>query len=472
MTAGAPDRSRQAMTSLLALAPVGLVVVAEAAWISILGGLLQEFSLHDPLIGIPGLAVVVAAGAVIAHLVGPRLGRRWPVVALGLVAGAGAAGWLISGEARAALSAGIGPAIAAHPGGWLAGLALLRGFAHARLPPEEGTVARLLEIGVPGVAALALLGGAIADPYRTRFLGDALAAAIVFIGSTVLALAVVRLETIGVEGAFDWRRNPTWLGLTVLLVIGAIVAAIPLSFVAGTVISLVIGLAFGPILIVGLVTGFDRIARRVLLIVLIDVGIIYAAVLLFGRRSTPDTTTATGVAGTEPPSTAEQLMAMSIGGLILLLAVVGILVLVAAWLRRRRPPEDDLVAETRTIDRGGPTARSPRRHSRFGRRPEPTGAVEAYVALMDDLAKHADVRRVTAETPAEHAARLRTDGRAEMSLDLLAADYALARFGGVTLPAREDARAVGRWRLLRRRLVIHRGTRPSAPPMARTGDET
>jgi hypothetical protein len=76
------------------------------------------------------------------------------------------------------------------------------------------------------------------------------------------------------------------------------------------------------------------------------------------------------------------------------------------------------------------------------------------VALVDDLERHVDVRRDPAETPTAHAARLRTNGRSGLSLDLLAADYALARYGGVELPAREDRRAVARWRDLRRRIAI------------------
>jgi hypothetical protein len=79
------------------------------------------------------------------------------------------------------------------------------------------------------------------------------------------------------------------------------------------------------------------------------------------------------------------------------------------------------------------------------------------VALVDELDRHADIRRDVAETPAEHAARLRRIGRSRLSLDLLAADYALARYGGVALRATEDRRGVGRWRALRKRI-------PTAPP--------
>jgi hypothetical protein len=47
-------------------------------------------------------------------------------------------------------------------------------------------------------------------------------------------------------------------------------------------------------------------------------------------------------------------------------------------------------------------------------------------------------------------------------LDLLAADYALARYGDVALSAGEDRRAVGRWRLLRRSLTHGPRVRPGA----------
>ena len=68
---------------------------------------------------------------------------------------------------------------------------------------------------------------------------------------------------------------------------------------------------------------------------------------------------------------------------------------------------------------------------------------------MDDLDRHATVRREPSETPAEHARRLRADGHGAFSLDLLAADYALVRFARVPLVEREDRRAMARWRQLR-----------------------
>ena len=452
-------RTARPVAVLAELAPVALVVLAEAAWISVISGLLQEFALHDSVLGMVPLAAFVVGGIVVARVVGPRLGMRWPAVAFALVLGSGAVGWLSSPGARAALAEGIGPALAAHPGGWLAGLAVLRGFAHARIPLAEDTVTNLLAIGVPGLALAATLGGLIGDPYRTRFLADSLGAAIVFVAAAVLALALTRLDAIGLDAGFDWRRNPPWLVLTVAIMVVAIVVAIPLASVAGTVISVVVSVALGPLFIIGLATGFDRAARRVIGFFLGVAVVVFVLVRFFGKQPTQTPPTQTDFGSQAPASPAEQIFTIGLGGILLLGAIVGILVLIAVWMRRT-PIPDDPVDETRTIDQGGVETGPRRRRSRFGLRPAPTTAAQAWVALVEDLERHADVRRDPAETPAAHAARLRAMRRSGLSLDLLAADYALARYGGVQLSADEDRRAVGRWRLLRRRLAL----RPADTP--------
>ena len=63
--------------------PLGLVIVAEAAWISVVAGLVQEFALREPTLGIMPLAAFVAAGVVAARRVGgpprrPMAARRPP----------------------------------------------------------------------------------------------------------------------------------------------------------------------------------------------------------------------------------------------------------------------------------------------------------------------------------------------------------------------------------------------------------
>jgi hypothetical protein len=435
------------------LVPEVLVIIAEAAWISVVGGLIEEFSLHTAELGIPALALVVTAGAIAARTLGPRAGGRWPFVAFGLVVAAALVGWLASSAARASLGEGIGPALGAHPGGLLAGIAMLRGFAHARLPPAESTLTHMLALGAPGLAFAALVGGLVGEPYRSGFLGDTLAASILFVGCTVLALAFARLGAIGDDQGLDWRRNPTWLALTLGLLIGAIALALPLASVAGTVIAVLIGFSIGPLLILGLMSGLDRTGRRVLLFLAIFIGAIWIR-SLFGDAFTPQPALPGAPAQSAPDDSANQIATIGLGGLLLLGLVALILILAAVWMRRSRP-DDDLVEETRTFDRGGAEALRFRKRRRRRRRLDPANAAEAYVALLADLDGRAGVRRDEAETPREHAARLRASG-VDLSLDLLAADYALVRDAGRTLSVREDRRAIDRWRMLRRRLAKRR----------------
>jgi hypothetical protein len=152
------------------------------------------------------------------------------------------------------------------------------------------------------------------------------------------------------------------------------------------------------------------------------------------------------------PSEVDRMVSLGIGGLLAFLAVVGVLLLVVVWMRRTRVPDDLAVAETRIVDRSG-EPRPRRRGWRPHRRADPSGAVEAYVALLRDIERDPDLRRALAETPAEHARRLRVAGFEGLSLDLLAADYAIARDAGRVLPEREDRRGVERWRRLRASLV-------------------
>ncbi len=436
------------MKAILTAIPLALVIVAEAAWISVAAGLVHEFTLHSPTTGIASLAAFVATGVVAARLLGPRLGDRWPVVGLVLCVAGGAAAWLSSPEARGALGGGaLGDALAANPGGWLAALAILRGFAHPRLPLSEEALGSLLGAGVPGLALAAIVGGVVAEPFRGQFLADAIVAVIVFATSVTLALALTRLAAVGAASGFDWRRNPTWVGLMAALVLAAGALAIPASSIVAPAIAFIIGVAMGPLLLIGAVIGFNRRTVRLLAFAVIGVMAVVAVMNLLGGPLP-----AIDIGGRAPseaePSPPDQALAIG-GGILLVVAAIAIVLLARLWMRRLPLPEDN-VRETRTIDRRGERLRLGRRGRR--RRAEPVDAATAYRALLDDLAGRPGARREPGETPAEHAHRLRAAGASDLRLDLLAADYSLARFAGITLSAREDRRAVARWRSLRRQL--------------------
>ncbi len=452
----APRPRRRPVPTILVALPLGLAIVAEAAWISVLAGLVQEFALREPYLGIAEFAVFVVAGVLAARLVGVRLGARWPPVAAGICIVGGAIGWLSAPEVPALLRAGAPlEALAANPAGWLAALAVTRGFAHARVPLSEATLTHLLAAGIPGLAVAAILGGVVADPFRSRFLADAIVASILFVTCATLALALTRLTAVGADAGFDWRQNPSWVGLVTVIVVMTAALAIAASPVAASAIELAVIISIQPLLLVGLIAGlfggFDRRSFRILAITIVAVFVIAGLFSLLGSQAVD--LGELGPAGPEvlasPPV---ELMALG-GVLLLVMAVIAIVVLARLWMRRTALIEDDLF-ETRTIDRGAGARRNSRRRFRWRRRrrADPVDAVTAYMALVDDLADRPGVRREPAETPAEHARRLREGGGSALGLDLLAADYALVRFAGVRLSEREDRRAVARWRTLRRKL--------------------
>jgi len=435
---------------LLELIPVVLVVIAEAAWVSVVGGFIQEVRLQAPVIGIPILALFVAAGVVAARSVGTRLGRWWPPVGVVLSFVAGALGWLVAPEARAAILAGdMATAITENPGGWVAGLAVLRGFANATFPVSDATCARMLRLGIPGLAVIALIGGAVAQPWRGIFLAETLVAAVVFVASGTFALAFARQQAVGADLHVDWRRNRAWVLLLALAVVAATAVALVFAGAVGAALPVLFGLVLGPFLILGLVFGTDRRAIRVIAYSLAVALFVYLLFSFYASQPyvppPPD-----AAPGTPTLPETDPTVIVGLGGLGILVAVIAILLLVRLWMRQIGPVETD-PNEIRTIDRGDEPDRVAAR-TRRRRRSTPDDAVTAYVALVEDLDGRASVRRDPSETPAEHARRLRDDGTGALALDLLAADYALARFGGVTLAGREDRRAVARWRHLRSRL--------------------
>ena len=202
---------------LLELVPVALVVVAEAAWVSVVGGFIQEVRLQAPVLGIPILAAFVAAGVVAARTLGLRLGR-------GL--GGGRPGAEPAGRARSAGSSRPTPARPSPPATRRPPSARTRAAGSPAWPscaasPTRGSrsatrrVDRMLRLGIPGLALIAVIGGAVAEPWRGIFLADTLVAAVVFVGCGTLALAFARQRAVGADLHVDWRRNRSWLGLLV-----------------------------------------------------------------------------------------------------------------------------------------------------------------------------------------------------------------------------------------------------------------
>jgi hypothetical protein len=469
MTAARHETSRarraidpDGLARLSLVVPAGLAIIAEGAWITVLAGFVQEYVLAFPTLGLPTVTALVATGAVAARLVGRRLGDRWPRVAAGLAVAVGVAGWLLAApEAPAALAGGdVARALGAHPGGWFAGLAIVRGFAYGSLPIPEARFERLLGVGIVGLTLMAMTGGMISEPWRGRFLSDTLTGTTVFAASAVLGLALARQASIGAESGLDVKRNPIWILLLVALVLAGAGLALPLSQVAAPVVTLAVGaavaFALGPLALIALIAGFSRRTVWILAISLLIIAGLAAFFTLVG--GSPGDSLGGGGAGARGAGEASPPAGVLVAAALAVIAgaLVAVAVLVQAWMRRS-PAEDGAVRETRTIDRGESSSAIPRlRRRRFGTAP-PADAVAAYRALVAELDRSPELRRSPTETPQEHAHRLRMIGATGLSLDLLAADYALARFGDVTLSRREHRRAIGRWRSLRNDLAKSRG---------------
>lgn len=438
------------VSAAILLLPLALALLAEAAWIAVLAGLLEAFSLHAPVTGIPELLVAAVAGLLAARTLGPRLGERWAATAAGLAIAAGAIGWLASPEVRDLLRAdgadALGPALGSNLGGWLAALAFVRGMAHARLPVDPQRLGTMVGVGVPGLALLAILGGMIAEPWRGAFLAAAQTQVLVFLVAGIAALALARLGQVGAGTRIDARRNPAWLLLLGGLVLASAALAVWVGAVAGSSIATVAASLLVPLLAIGFVLGFDRRSLRILFISLVAMGILGLGIrtLSTGGIAPPPGSTIT-IPGTEGNTTAQSGIALGVLVALLIAAVVVVMLLAGLWLRNRRPTasEDD---EERVIDRGSEIVPDGRRRGlRLGRRPRPPAdAVGAYLALLAALDGRAPVARGPGETPAEHAGRLRTLGHGTLPLDLLAADVGLVRFAGRTIGEREDRRAVAR----------------------------
>ena len=450
---------------LARLAPVGLVIVAEAAWIAIVGGLVEEYALRTPTLGVAELAAFVLVGAAAAHFLAPRLRpARWVLCSIALVAIGAVVGVLAAPESRTALgdpTGGFVAALARHPGGLVAGLAVVRGFRHAQLPLDEDGLRHLFAGGSAVAVFGAIAGTLVAEPWRDEFLAATLGEAVIFAVTAVLGLALARQLAAELEGGERWTPNTSWIGLVAIVVAVTGLAVVPASTIASPLVELTVYLLLAALLVVGAVMGWTRQT----VVGLIAVVVVFVALGLFLSLSPPNAADpgSIGAGGGLPTGAgggpdATQSSTIPIGlvyGLAIALAALLIGALAWRWTRDRRATPASDVIETRFIDRsrGNEAPRpAPGWLARLGIHLSPGDAPSAYLALIRELSGKVGVERDASETPHEHAHRLRTSGTPTLGLELLAADYALARFGGEPLTRREHRRGVDRWRELRQRL--------------------
>jgi MFS family permease len=446
-----PARARRSLFD--PLAPL-LAILTEAAWISVVAAMLQALAAERVVLGPIGLSVFAATGLLAARYGGDRLGGRWPRTAVLLTFGAAALGWLLSPTVMHALTASdFGRAFGDNPGGWCAGLALLRGMAHARPIRSAEVLARAVAIGIPVLAVTILIGGAVGEPWRSWFVADAILGVIVFLGAGTLGIAIARMSSMATVEGFDWRRNRAWMTLVIVLVPLVAILAIPASSVLGPAIQIALGLMFLPMLTIAFFAGLGTTSYRTLAIILVG-GVLLILVLAISPAALQPVTGPENEVIGGPPIEHQEVVATAVISGAIILATVVILVLVRLWMRQVPKSAEDDVAEERMIDRGGREQERPtRRSGRRRRRVDPTTAPAAYLALIEDLGTDSPVARGDGETPAEHARRLRQENVGNLRLDLLAADYQLGVFGARPLAATEHRRAIARWRRLRRSML-------------------
>lgn len=460
MTAGARVPSGTSLTASIAsralgLLPALLVLVAEGAWVFVVYALFQSAS-HDPTtLGPLAFAVAAGLGAGTGRMGPRRLGPAWPAVAVALVAIAATLGWLTSDGSRVALTTGdVGAALVTHPGGWLVGLALLRGIGESRGHRDDAPPGALIAIAIPAIVGSFLIAGALPAAASATFRADAVPATVLFVGADLVGLALARIGRLDTASGFDWRRNPAWFVLLLVVAGVLLVLAVPAAFAIGPLVVLALAALPIPLLILGLLSGFDRRALRTLLSTIGTVAVAILVIRLFasgpgqqGQQPPP--------AGIPPAPTSEQAWTTIAAWIVLVVTIaVVVAILAAVWMRSSRAPEDEDVAEERSIDRGSELVPRPGWHApwrRRPRRPDPMDAIGAYLAAVATLKRDPGLARHEDETPAEHARRVRRSEIASIPdpLERLAADYELAVFGGRTLTGPEERRAIVRWLAIR-----------------------
>lgn len=424
-----------------------LALVAEGAWLAVVYAAVQVVvGGQRPLIGTFELTIAAAAAALLARR-GVLDPDQRPLTFFAATVAAGVAGWLISPEARQQLAAGnLVQAIGLHPGGWLAGVAFLRGIGRG-FEVDDRAVTRLVLWGTPGLALPWIAGQLTAEPLRGVFIEQAFVASLTFVSAGFMAAGLARLQVIGQETGVDWRENRAWLGLVVGVLAIVLAVGVPAARVLGLPIDTVARGLLGPL---GTLLGY------LVLVILIPLawvaGLLTELLLGLGLRLP---------APAGPPKPGEPFpfpqtydFEQVRGGLLTVGAFWVLIILLAVivgrtWLRRRARRAGRGSIEERFI-------RLPETHLRLAlprlglprRRTmaPPHDAVSAYLAALE-LFDPGTLMRREAESPQAHAQRV-----ADRQLSLLAADYALARYGGRPLTRLEHLRALGRWRRLQARL--------------------
>jgi hypothetical protein len=298
----------------------------------------------------------------------------------------------------------------------------------------DAVVGSLLTWVMPGLAIPWLIGSASSG--RQAFVDTALPATLLFAAAGLIAVGLTRLEALGQLVGVDWRRNRAWLAM--LIVVAGVVALIatPAAW---------------------LLDASAEASARTLLgpaIAAVDVAAAIAAPVedtiggfLPGGSNVPAPVYPTG--GERGSGLTTWIDAFVLTGVLaIMVGVVLVFHRIVTSEPRADPAQPGPMEERTPLPPSSPGGLPPFDLPRlaFRRRPSPRTASQAYLAVLDRLESDERLRRGASESPAAHARRLRAIGAGRLSLDLLAADFELERYGGTTLPPAETRRAILRSR--------------------------
>lgn len=423
----------------------------EAAWLTLAYAAMQ-WLMGDRLLhlGIGELAIGVGVGLLLARGLG-RWSRPWFAAALVCAAVlAGIVGvWLAVAPGLA--SEELRTALDINPGGWLLGLAVLRGTAHADREDEERIAALLIGRGL-GALVVFWLFATVSGLARVEAPAAAtFAASLTLISAGLLSVGLARLADLGVE-AIDQGARRRWLGLLLGVSAGVLALGLPLASLIGVPLATALRGVAGPLgPILAALASLVAAPLVLLLSALADL-----LNRLGGRVSalpSPSVALPSGFSHGPPvqapgagPDLTWLLWVAIVAGVVLSLVAIGLLI-PRPGPARRRPGVAGELREAEPFSLGA-DIHLPRLRLRRPPRSVPHNAVEAYRLALRALVGRTEAR-APAETPREHARRIATTPVGS-DLGRLAVDYQLAALGGRELSAAEERRSLTRWRRVTR----------------------
>ena len=358
-------------------------------------------------------------------------------------------------------------AAGAHPGGWLLGIAAIRGAFGGRAIDDPDQAGRPLARSIGAVVLTWLYAGLLPDPARSAFGTAALGPTFLFVTSGIASLGLRRVHAVALRTGITWWRNGSWIVLVGALLGLLTAAAVQLGQALTTLVPTVLNLGGFPevvifgLFVASLISTRDRPPRPgrsairgiIAIVVVVAVGATVYRLMHGSDSSRP-------AAPVAPAQNVTNELNWAAVVVLVVLILLGLALIALVAVRKRRPRRPGPAAR-RVLDNSGLQAERPglswlrRARDRFRRNPTvpvPATAEAAYLATLQLLEALADGGRRTSETPAAHAQRLHRQSVGSLELELLAADYQLAHWGQRQLPARETRRAISRWDRSRTRI--------------------